>query len=44
MPIAGGFIGLSGIGTSLKVGITTERLPPLGSAPAGQMSMQKHVP
>lgn len=29
MPVTGGFIGLSGIGTSLKVDITTQRLPPL---------------
>ena len=29
MPVSGGFIGLSGISTSLTVGITTERLPPL---------------
>lgn len=29
MPVSGGFIGLSGIGTSLKVSITTKRLPPV---------------
>jgi transglutaminase-like putative cysteine protease len=28
MPVSGGFNGLSGIGTSLKVAITTKRLPP----------------
>ena len=28
MPVSGGFNGLSGIGTSLKVNITTQRLPP----------------
>lgn len=28
MPVSGGFNGLSGIGTSLKVNITTHRLPP----------------
>jgi hypothetical protein len=33
MPVSGGFTGLSGIATSLTVGITTERLPPL--TPAG---------
>ncbi|MBC7979464.1 MAG: transglutaminase family protein [Armatimonadetes bacterium] len=29
MPIVGGFTGLSGVSTSLKVGITTKRLPPM---------------
>ena len=29
MPVTGGFTGLSGIGSSLQVGITTRRLPPL---------------
>jgi hypothetical protein len=29
MPVAGGFTGLTGIGRSLKVSISTERLPPL---------------
>ncbi len=29
MPVSGGFIGLSGVGTTLKVGIKTVRLPPL---------------
>lgn len=29
MPVTGGFVGLSGIGTSLNVGISTERLPPV---------------
>ncbi len=31
MPVSGGFLGLSGIGTNLKVGISTRRLPPLDS-------------
>lgn len=31
MPVSGGFTGLSGIGTSLKVGISTKRLPPVDS-------------
>lgn len=33
MPVSGGFMGLSGVGTSLKVGITTKRLPPVDSIP-----------
>lgn len=31
MPVSGGFTGLSGVGTSLNVAITTKRLPPLES-------------
>lgn len=42
MPVTGGFIGLAGIGTSLKVGITTERLPPLrDSVSAGVQSQRQ---
>ena len=33
MPISGGYTGLSGIGATLKVGITTKRLPPVDSEP-----------
>lgn len=32
MPVTGGFTGITGIGSSLKVSITTERLPPLEAA------------
>jgi transglutaminase-like putative cysteine protease len=32
MPVSGGFLGLAGIGTTLKVGITTRRLPPINGS------------
>lgn len=50
MPVSGGFTGLSGVGTSLKVAISTKRLPPLESsvaegkpvtAPAGAKSQSQ---
>ena len=42
MPVTGGFTGITGIGTSLKVGITTQRLPPLrDSVPAGVQSQRQ---
>ncbi len=44
MPVSGGFTGLSGIGTTLKVGISTKRLPPVESEVllhAGQLQTQK---
>lgn len=41
MPISGGFTGLSGVGTSLKVGITTKRLAPVdASSVQGQAPQQ----
>ncbi|WP_411827992.1 transglutaminase family protein [Luteolibacter sp. AS25] len=41
MPVAGGFTGITGVGTTLKVGISTKRLPPLQSPPGeGQVQGQ----
>ena len=36
MPVSGGFLGLSGVGTSLKVGISTKRLPPVAALSDGE--------
>ncbi len=36
MPVSGGFTGPAGGGSTLKVSITTGRLPPLENAPSGQ--------
>lgn len=36
MPVSGGFLGMSGIGTNLKVGISTKRLPPVAALPEGE--------
>ena len=40
MPVSGGFTGLAGVGTSLKVSITTKRLPPVDVSPPQQQTLQ----
>ena len=40
MPVSGGYTGMSGVSTSLKVGISTKRLPPLVSPLPMEMQTQ----